>query len=139
MWKADVLLSMYRGMKRNFECMEHPETQDVRRLSVDDYVTFTRNVVGFMCSMPKGNMSRSRHTFLHTIQDPRNPCAYVDMKLFIDIHPAETHSMEITFFRKNDSTRLVDEQIAHARLEEASCMEQLDVLLSTMFSANTTR
>ena len=136
MWRADIFYYMYRGMKRSFECMDNPETQDdtIKRLSIDEYITFARNVVGFMCSMPKVNMSKARHSFTHTIQDPINPCGYVDIKMFIDIHPANTKTMEVTFFRKNDSTRLVDEQIAHAEFEESSCMAKLNDLLTKMFA-----
>ena len=135
MWNAEVLCCMYRGMKRSYECMDNPEFQDdrIKRLSVGEYLDFIKKNVEFWCQMPKSNMSEKRYTFVHTIQDPHRPCGYLDMKMFIDIYPKAINDMEITLFRRNDSTRLQYDQIAHFTFQTSSvCTQEVPKMIHAL-------
>ena len=130
MWRADILCALYRGSKRKHDCVENPEQQNNRKISLSDYKNMVRGIFRVLCSMPIG--TKTRHEFKHTIEHPTNKCAYVDIKMFIDIRPSNLETMEVTLFKKNDFTNNVEEQIAHVTLTPTSCMTTIENMLAQL-------
>lgn len=132
MWRADFLCEIYRGTKRGHECVDDSDEQSDRKMSVRQYKEVVHGLFRILCSMPIGP-TKTRYEYKHTIRNPNNPCAYVDIKMFIDIRPSGDDTMEVTFFRINDATKHLEEQIAHASLTTSQCLSKVEELLDSMF------
>ena len=137
------MCNIYRGMKRGRECVDGSDDEQTdRKLSVKEYKSFVIGIFRTLCNMPIGP-TKTRYEYKHTIRNPENPCAYVDIRMFIDIRPTGADTMEATFFRINDESNNKEDQIAHATLKVENdssgpikvraCLSKVEELLNSMF------
>ena len=131
-WSPEAFTQLYRGAKRSHDFVEDAETQQERRLSVDEYKHFVRGVFRILFNIPIGPTS-TRYYYKHSLHYPHNPCTYADIRLVIDVRPTAAATMEVTFFKFSEATRNVAEQIAHTQLTAASCMSTIEGLLRSVF------